>query len=305
MFPSSKVNNAYDSLNLPRGASIQNVIDRSDQLVSRCEKSGDTNRLELIRESVRIIKSVDSDEKEQRDMHKLKTKSKSERDLDGQLIALTRATGGDSSTSLPEPKRVKPEQKEVIKKENDGSDLILFSKLNKLLVDETKFLRTVNVLSKMVSSKPSFDAEFTSLLIESVDIVISTKPPGNDMHISTLSDENRNVVANLLNVIIESKLVIPKEILNVWKHAVFFRNSFYLLDNFLFAKKCSELIELVKEENHSDRMLSEIYITMSVVALLGKRIPGRLVDAKTTLGAIYKLGTCKEVVAKLLKSFSE
>ena len=304
MLPANKVNEAYDLLNLPRDASIQAVRDRIDILRDRLKANPDPERLEKIEEAFRILEKADNYLKAQREAANARTRSRSERVLDGKLTELSVRTGSIASKrtadeSAMETKRAKSESTgdNMVKPEDANSsppadDDKVFEKLNGLLKDESKYLRAVLVLFNMMS-KMIDQGELSQKIVDRISTAIDlvAKPIGN------LNEDNRRASTKVVNLVLATddvkSLMKPEDVLR-WSHAVIFRNSLFEVDNFNFVKRCKELVSLVsdaKEHKDNAEWLAELLISVELLAStnVSRVIPGRINDVKTTMIEIFKL----------------
>ena len=321
-----KLKGAYDSLNLPRDASLQDALDRFSDLKERLTKDGNFARLQVITEAVEIIRSGEAEAAAQRDSQKLKFQSKSERDLELKLkglidVKISNAMSIKRHVADPqagvETKKSKKdedlhneakseeEQAEVSDSHID-KDIVVFDKLNRLLREEGKYLRAVNVLTNMLSAileRTDFGGHMVELVTHAVDVVVSVKGESSRIPLCNLHEDNRRAADKLLKTI-ESSTGLVGVIeansagqLGIWNHAIRIRNAFYELDNFLFAKRCKELLECIRElsvasmTEHWERMLHEVLATVAVLSSnnVARNIPGRLTEVKSTMTEIYKL----------------
>ena len=320
MIPTHRVKNAYDALNLDRDASMQEIIKRFNSLVDRCKSSGDLEKLSQVEDAFHVLREAEVSLQAQRNMVSNQSRSRSERELDGRLTEMTSKIGATEKRSL-EPsddnvKRQKPDAYETVTEvkaeaEESGStahdDSVVFEKLNSLLKDESKYLRAVNVLFSLVKSvvdKNQFAPQSIRMLIYSVDLA-SSSLASSDVHscLANLTEDNRKAITKVVNLIIYSEDLSVRitnekpEIVRMWSHSVVFRNSLFEQDNFIFVKKCKELVSMVsaaKVPPHSDsdeRWILELSRTANTLCskAVCKVIPGRLRDVKSTMTEIYKI----------------
>jgi hypothetical protein len=233
MLPLSKVNEAFDKLNLPRDASLQGVHDRIRKLRDRFTTSGDKERLEEAEEAFAVIEAHDAAKRAQRDMASIHNRTRSERDLDGKLITLSNqmaATSGSTKRSHPEVaiEEVKKQKTEDdIKQEDDGTstevysapsapvpsgDEVVFEKLNALLQDESKYIRALNVLCNVLKSiidSNRISPSIIDLIFNTLEIVMSAKAcaasaEGIKVPLANANEDNRKAVSKLFTVITSS-----------------------------------------------------------------------------------------------------
>jgi len=336
MLPNSKVYEAYDKLNLPRDASMQDVHDRISKLRARFVASGDEDRLTEAESAFVIIETNEAAKRAQREMASIHNRTKSERDLDGSLVKLTienssvvqakRAVAAGSSTE-----EVKKQKTESDVKDEDGpspqpvapsGDEVVFEKLNKLLVDETKYIRALNVLCNVIKSlieKNKISGEIVNLIIGTMEIVMTCKSNSDSRTpLANLNEDNRKAVAKALSIIQSSESMVSMikskgYFWSIWIHVSNFRNSFYEFDNFQFSKSCKELIRLIDEveleglSDESERWLTELAITAVVLCskYVSRIIPGRVNEVKTTMTEIYKLTRVKDFPKQFKDSVAE
>ncbi len=318
MIPLGKVNEAYDTLNLPRDASLQTVRDRFNVLKARLAGSDDTARLVAIEDAFNTIEISEEAKRAQREAATGHIRTRSERDLDGTLQRLTAQTGGEShgtKRSLEPvveeaPKKLKEEVKTEEGKATSNSDEIVFDKLGKLLKDESKYLRAVNVLHGIIKSIiDNGDTSDASVerIIGAIEIACSSRGSNGGLPLVNAHEDNRKAMSKVMQVV-ESSVDLVDRIkakgyyMRMWQHSVSFRNSLYDLDNFLFSKKCKELIGLVGAidvgdvNDETERMVLEIELTADVLcsSYISKVIPGRLNEVKNTMTEIYKLTRVKD-----------
>lgn len=320
MIPTHRVNQAYDTLNLPRDASIQDSRNRFNTLSKRYASTGESERLEQISEAFRVLEQADAALKAQRDMISNQTRSRSERELDGRLTEMAMKSGSLTARhgvlvegAIKKQKleddhvvqEVKPEDTD--ERSTSYEDTKVFEKLNSLIKDESKYLRAVNVLFNMVKANldnKQFNPQTLRMLFNSVDIATSSLASSDSQTcLSNLNDDNRKVITKVVNLVLNSEELRTRltaenpELLRMWSHSVIFRNSLFELDNFVFIKKCKELISLVSAVNlppQSDieeRWIKELLYTIQTICskAVCKLIPGRFNDAKSAMTEIFKI----------------
>ena len=339
MIPAHIVNQAYDTLNLPRDAVMQEARDRFKVLTERYTSTQDTEKLESVQAAFRLIEKADASLRSQREMISNQTRSRSERELDGRLTEMALKAAESWKRMAPPPEAVEKKQKleenpevsEVKLEANDGvssskDDCTVFEKLNSLLKDETKYLRAVNVLFNMVKTildGKDFIPYKLRLLSESIDIAASAVSSGDaDACLSNLNDDNRKAITKVVNLILTSddlrtRISIENpENVRIWSHSIIFRNSLFELDNFRFVKKCKELVQMVSsasvppQSHHEERWIGELLLTIQTLCSRSvcKAIPGRWNDTKSTMTEIFKISrksvfpqNFREKVAELQK----
>ena len=325
MIPLGRINEAYDALNLARDASLQTVRDRYNVLKDRITTSQDTSRLVAIEEAFHIIEKHEEAKRIQREAASGQVRTRSERDLDGTLQKLTAQTSTASNTAKrvlgteqeEGTKRVREDEQSQVKpqvdepgKRDPGSDALVFDKLTKLLKDESKFIRAVNVLQGVIKSiidGSRFTEESVAGVIGSIEVAISSRGLNGGIPLANVHEDNRKAMAKVLALIESSPeflgmITTRGYYWRVWDHSVVFRNSLYDLDNFQFSKRCRELIvvtdniDLTSMDEESKRMLLEIERTTDVLcsSYISKVVPGRLNEVKKTMTEIYKLTRTKD-----------
>jgi hypothetical protein len=303
MIPVHKLNQAYDALNLPRDASIQAARDRIAALRGRLGASSDAEKLRSVEDAFNTIERADAYLAAQRDSITSRTKSKSERLLDGKLaeISAQAASGAEKRpvTELDESsKKMKRDESPPLKPEEGQQDEAkVFTKLNTLLKDESKYLRSMNVLFNVLDAfieKGQFDQKIADLISDTLDVAISTtKADGS--RLANGDEDNRRVSTKVVNRVLASDELrgfISNEKIKIWMHAVLFRNSLFEVDNFNFVSRCKELQGLVREAREaSEQWLDQL--TVSIETLASKNvyrvIPGRINEVKSTMIEIYKM----------------
>lgn len=310
---------------------MQTVVDRVAILRERY--GSDSEKLKQVNDAFRVLQQADAYASAQRNAVNARTRSRSERELDGKLTELAiRAGEGQlkrmSAASEGDVKKQKIEETEAIKSEppTSSGDEKVFEKLNVLLREESKYHRAVTVLFNIVKStieRNQLDPTTVRMLSSSVDTatVVSstssiTKPLAN------VNEDNRKAVTRVINLILATDdlvAVIDSGLVKAWSHSVIFRNSLFEVDNFNFVKRCKELIALVQEAktisqsvDEADRWFNELVITIQTIAAkdVCKVVPGRLNDTKSTMTEIYKISrdlafpqTFRDRVAELQKQF--
>ena len=325
MIPAHRVNEAYDTLNLARDATIQSVRDRAKLLRDRFNTAADGDKLSKVEAAFALLEQADTISKAQREAISASTRSRSERELDGRLIKMTAdsATAAGSKRVAPisetEVKRMKSDEtKPELKQEPPTEDVDqatldrqsnakVFEKLNLLMRDEAKYLRAVNVLFNVVNAlieKASYDPETVRMLSDSVDIACTTKSTSDRaVPLANHNEDNRKAVTRVVNLVLaHDQLTSHIETANsgitrMWSHAVIFRNSLFELDNFNYLRKCRELASLISglklpvDSETDERFMNELLISVEIMCskAVCRIIPGRLNDTKTTMTEIYKL----------------
>ncbi len=319
MLPTSKVNTAYDTLNLPRDASFQAVLERWDVLRDRFERAGDMQRLSDASSAFETIKLVEETLIAEREMRNKHVQSKSERDLDTTLSKLVKTTvplkRSQENLDSEMVKKQKPETNEA-KTESESSpattcsteskNCAVFEKLNSLLRDPQKYLRTVNVLCNVIksgSNQPSqVTTAFVNSLVMTVEVAISARDPITDMPLANITDDNRAVSLKLFSTIEQSSDILQRikgnsfNYWEIWTHICRFRNSLYEQDNFAFVKRCNELVHVIEKVSEDrtefgERYIQELEISLRMVCSkeVAKVIPGRLTEVKRCMTEIFKL----------------
>ena len=336
MIPIGKVNEAYDALNLPRDAPFQAVRDRIDALRSRLSSAHDSSRLSAVEEAFKIIETNEETRRAQREASGSHIRSKSERELDGTLEKLTSKTiavAHDNKRPLTtvsehDTKRLKEEVISELKTETEGdaqsqkkSDDIVFEKLAKLLKDESKYLRAVNVLHGIIKSLIDH-GDTTGPKLENVigtfEIAISSRGSTGSIPLANIHEDNRKAISKVLALIESSPDMLQMihsrgYFWKMWQHAVRFRNSFYDLDNFKFTKRCKELVATLESldvsslDDEIERMLVEISVTVDVLCspYVSKIIPGRFNEVRNTMTEIYKLTRMKDFPTQFKDNVAE
>ena len=325
MIPLGKVNEAYDTLNLARDASLQTVRDRYDVLKARLSTSQDKSRLLVVEEAFDVIERNEEAKRIQRESALGHIRSRSERELDGTLEKMTVQTTSDGNTTnraLPtieveEVKKLKEDKQTPFPSSGDApaqpnpvSDKLVFEKLTKILKDESKFLRAVNVLQGVIKSiidGLNFTDDSIGRVIDTVEVAVTSRGSKGGIPLANIHEDNRKAISKVLAVIESSPefLSIIKSRgyhWRAWEHSVVFRNSLYDLDNFQFTKRCKELISVVDSidlsrlNDESERILLEIEVTTDVLcsSYISKVIPGRLNEVKKTMTELYKLTRVKD-----------
>jgi hypothetical protein len=304
MLPFHKINEAYDLLNLPRDASIQAVRDRVDLLRDRLNNQQDPSRREKIEEAFRTLETADSYLKAQREAINARTRSRSERVLDGKLTELSVRTGSliskraadeadttskRAKTENPGETTVKPEDATPSTQAEDDK---VFEKLNAILMDDSKYVRAVlvlfNMISKMIDSG-QMNQKFVDRISASLDLVAGP--------VASSNEDTRKASTKVVNLVLATddvKSRLKPEHIARWSHAVIFRNSLFEVDNFNFVKRCKELVSLISEaKDHKEdgKWLNELLVSVELLAStnVARVIPGRINDVKTAMIEIFKL----------------
>jgi hypothetical protein len=281
---------------------MQAVLDRVTVLRERFK--GDPARLDRVNEAFRTLQAAESYAEAQRNAATSRTRSRSERELDGKLTELAMKAGQGqlkriSAGSELEAKKQRTDEDSVIKPEPGPSngDGKVFDKLNSLLRDETKFHRAVSVLFNIVQStieKQQFDMTTVRMLSSSVNTATEVSGAAG-RPLANLNEDNRKATTRVVNLILATDdlvALIDPNLVKSWSHSVLFRNSLFEIDNFNFVKKCKELVSLVSDaKTASDQWLSQLLMTIETISSkdVCKAIPGRVNDTKSTMVEIYKL----------------
>ena len=302
MIPVHKLNQAYDALNLPRDASIQAARDRIATLRARLGASQDAEKLQSMEVAFNTIEQADAYLAAQRDSITSRTKSKSERLLDAKLaeISAQSSSGAEKrhATEIEQDsKKMKTGEAPVAKPEEGPQDEAkVFTKLKTLLRDESKYLRSMNVLFNVLDAligKGQIDQKIADLISDTLDVAISTtKAEGSQL--ANSDEDNRRVSTKVVNRVLASdelREFLSNEKIKIWMHAVLFRNSLFEVDNFNFVNRCKELLGLVRDAKEASvEWLDQL--TVSIETLTSKHvsrvIPGRINEVKSTMIEIYK-----------------
>jgi hypothetical protein len=305
MIPQHKVNEAYDNLNLPRDASIQQVRDRIAVLRVRLGSESESGKLRIALDAAQTLEQADLYLKAQRDAVSARTKTRSERLLDEKLTEIApqpvRVDKRAAPASEAEVKRAKADEAGVKTEnpaENQDNDLV-FEKLNSLLRDEAKYLRAMTVLfnmTKAIIDKEQYDRKTIENLSTSIDTAITCRRESG-VPFANVNEDNRKASTKVINLVFATdslKLSIQSDLIASWSHSVIFRNSLFELDNFNFTRRCKELQDLIsqaKKAPKSDRWLDDLLVTVELLSSKNacRVIPGRVNDAKTTMIEIFKI----------------
>jgi hypothetical protein len=300
MIPTFKVNAAYDTLNLPRDATMQAVLDRWETLRTRYTNSGEVERLSKVSEAFDVIEASEKFKTSQREAGNKHVQSRSERDLDEKLSKLSDQSDLAKRTAEESPpvegiKKQKQESPADVKLTPSPPDVI-FDTIDSLLRDPTKYARTMNVLYNMIKAatedKSQLTTEFIQRLLHTVDIAFV------QLRKSHALEENRVVAARVLTILESEPLLRDSmdSLAGVWRHIVRLRNALYDHDNFEFVKRCTEILETVRDlgsaaDDDSQRMLQELGATLEVLCSkeIARVIPGRLGEVKKCMTEVFKL----------------
>lgn len=317
MIRSSKVNAAYDTLNLPRDAPFQAVLDRWTALRERLKFSGDSSRLSESAAAFDTIKEAEDELIAQREMRNKHAQSKSERDLDTTLGKLSQKAEPvkrvNEDVNLETVKKQKSETDEV-KQESSSAGVAthdaVFEKLNDFMRDPVKYLRTVNVLCNVIrsvtDSPDQITPGFIASLIKCVEVGLTAKDTSGDIPLANSSGDNRAVSSKLYSTLLQSPDILQNikcqefNYWDIWTHICTFRNSLFEQDNFAFVKRCKELLGIVEktstdQSEYGERLLAELEITLSILCSkeVARVIPGRLNEVRRCMTEIFKLTRTK------------
>jgi hypothetical protein len=309
----NRINQAYDNLNLPRGASLQSARDRMAVLRLRFASETDSSKRNEAESAFKILEQADIYMKSQREAISSRTKTRSERILEEKLATLPdqprkvslEAEVIEDTATAKRLRSAEGHREEAVKQElvtsapSDANDAKVFEKLQGLLKDESKYFRAMNVLFNLVKAFADgigISPLTLTKLQESIDVaVISTNSSG--LPLANLDEEHRRASTRIINLVLATeqlKSAMDKEYIELWSHSVLFRNSLFELDNFIFVRRCKEILEIIsdlKKSPREERWLKQILLTLQSLSSKGayKIVPGRINDTKSTMTEVFKM----------------
>ncbi len=314
MIPEYELAEAYDALNLPRGATKGEVENRMASLIARATEAGNLDRLAKVKSAHELIIQAESMRKLAVDSSGNRTRS--ERALDEELERVTKKAKIDQQDP-PQPLPISTSEKSPSSLHTDSE---LLFKIRSALLHEDNFLRTGKLLSSILQDpsrlSPSNFNDFLDTIVCLVNAPCYPFTYGSRYCSST--KESRDVVELVIQRLEaqayfhQHDAASMKYISNYLQVAT--KDTFGLLsdDSFVFSsslKRIQDILEEGEEEEGEQRKslvpkLSEA-VLVALQALLSPEItsvPSRKAQALKLLSDAYRLSPHREQVADIQRS---
>ena len=258
-----QINDAYDKLNLARGASFDIVKERYAKLVSRIEK--DHQRRAQVDHAFDLIKLHEEGKKSVAESHRAKFRSKSERDLDDQLLKIdvkkARIAADHSEKPMKQVDDVVVSSSAKVESTSHSSDSVLFDKVKLAFLDSAKFLRTIKLLDNMLRSPlvEQHPGEFKNLII-----LAATCPDNLDLPFSLASKAHRDALEQLASHV--SQIPInwdSEEEKEAFTRVTRDRLDLFSDDAFAFNAALKRLTAQVESSNPPSQLIGTLHILKS------------------------------------------
>ena len=300
---------AYDSLNLPRGASLTELNDRFHSL--RARLSAVPERLSKVQTAYELILSSECARKAAVDASGNRTRS--ERVLDEELERVSKKARIEAHVSLPSsspPPCVPAHSTKPI-------DRSVFAKLRIALLQEDKFIRTGKLIASLLQQDPVILAPNMDELSSTILCVLHAPhwPFQFGQRFCMHSQEARD----LARLVVDRFVKLQGDEDELSRHLSFMIHvTFNLLSDDAFTfntaiKKVVELIEVVGEEGEEKYEMSQIPTDSQclVIALQAfvhsevQSVPARVARAQSVVSEAYRsTSRHRDVISAVQKALS-